>query len=150
MYLHPVQRFAQKRGKTPDHFLFKRMMPDIQKRQGSVQGVVVFYVAGNEDIRSGLGGGLDKGSAGTGTIGDTPEWSGAVNRQAGQAGAVQADVAGKQAKQSIKGQGIGQIAHTAEAPERIRLARAGLKHADLVESQLLRQPAGRTIHHGVQ
>jgi hypothetical protein len=80
---------------------------------------VVFYVAGNENIRSSLGGCPDERRTGTGTIGDAPEGSDAFRGKAGQACAVQADVPGKPGEQFVKGQRIWKVAHATEAPERI-------------------------------
>ena len=150
MRMRPAEAFTQKHGETPGHFLLKGMMTDIQKRQRGVQGTVVFHVAGNEDIRACLGGGLDEGSAGTGTIGDALEGPGLIHRRSRQARKFQADMPGKPGKQPIKGERLGQIPHTTAAPEGIRLSGTGFKHAHVTKRKLLRQPAGRAVHGGVQ
>ena len=150
MHLYPDQLSTQSESKTAGHFLFKGVMADIQQRQGGVKGVVVFYVAGNEDVRSGPGGCLDERGSGSGTVGYATETAVVIRRKGGQAGAVQVDVSGKPGEQRIKGQRLGKHARTAEAPERTRLARAGFKDAQIVEFEFPRQPTGRAVHDDVQ
>jgi hypothetical protein len=59
-------------------------------------------------------------------------------------------VSGKPGAKLVKRQRLGELARTAEAPERICLAGAWFKYTQVLEFKFLRQPAGRTVHGDIQ